>query len=125
MNSFLAGLVSALPLSVLGVTAMMIWGRQLPGALKASGADMSMSDSQVYLLFLGTFALAPLMFGVLSAVVYNWVKDPMLFRGIALGLAIVMSALALISHTPMAFPKIAANFAVAIAFGLLLPWLAK
>ena len=126
MNTFLAGLLSALPLSALGVAAMLIWGTQFLAALKAGGADMgSLSDGLLRLMFLATFALSPLLFGLVSAAVYNWVKDPLIFRAIALGLAILFSALALLSRTPMPAVKIIANFAVALSFGMLLPLLAR
>ncbi len=126
MNSFVAGLVSAVPLSVAGVAVMLIWGGPFVAALKAGGMDVDpMTDDQMRLLFLGTFALAPLMFGAVSAQVLNWVKDPSTFRLIVFGLAVLMSVLALVLRTPMALPKIAANLAVALAFGLLLPVLAR
>ena len=126
MNTFLAGLLSALPLSALGAAAMLIWGTQFVAALKAGGSDFgSMSDSLMQLLFLATFALSPLLLGLLSAAVYNWVKDPLIFRAVALGLAVLLSVLALVSRTPMPVPKIIANFAVALAIGMLLPLLAK
>jgi hypothetical protein len=84
-----------------------------------------MTETQIFYLFLAAFALAPFMFGLISALVYRWEDSLWLFRGIALGLAVLMTATALLQRTPMLGVKVFANFAVALAFGWLIPLLTR
>lgn len=124
MSRVVAGLVAAAPLSVLGVVYMLIWGRGMVTSLMANEIDSgSMTESQWTLIFLGSVALAPFAFGALSGVVYGWVKSPHLFRGLAAGLAVLFSLLAVISRTPMPFMKVVLNVAVALVLGVLVPLL--
>ncbi len=126
MNPFVAGLLSALPLSALGIAYMLFAGGKFVALLTSGGGgEQAFSESQARLLMLGSFALAPLAFGLVSALVYRWVASPNIFTSIALGAAVVMSLLVLVTRTPMTVEKIVMNFLVGLAFGLLLPYLAR
>ena len=126
MNNILAGVLAALPLSVLGVIYMLVGGRNLVQALKsADTGESDMTDQQWFYLMLGSLALAPFIFGVIAGLVYGWVDDPLIFLGLALGLAALFSLLAWVSRTPMRLTKIIMNFLVALDFGILLPLLAS
>jgi len=105
---------------------MLVGGRKLVQTLKSANTDEnSMTDKQWFYLMLGSLALAPFVFGVIAGLVYGWVGDPMIYLGLALGLAVLFSLLALVSRTPMRWTKIVMNFCVALDFGLLLPLLAS
>jgi hypothetical protein len=84
-----------------------------------------MAETQVFYLFLAAFALAPFMLRLISALVYTCVDSLWLFRGIAVGLAVLMTAATLLQRTPMLGVKVFANFAVALAFGWLIPLLTR
>jgi hypothetical protein len=125
MNRFLAAELAAVPIALLGVVYLLVAGRQFVRRMQAAGVDLApLSDDQVYYLFLATFALAPFFFAVAAAVVYGWAGSAGLFLGVTVGLALLLSVVALATRTPLAGWKIAANFVVALGFGLLLPLLA-
>lgn len=121
MNRFVAGLVSSLPLSLIALIVMLIWGRQIIAAMQSGEAEPGMSDRQLYWLILAGMVLYPFVFGLISALVYGWAGSPVRFRQIAIGLALVMTIAAVVSRTPFMAPKIIANLAVAGVYGWMLP----
>ena len=126
MSNITAGLVAALPLSVLGIVYMLVGGKQLVQALKSSDAsEASMTDQQWFYLMLGSLALAPFVIGAIAGLVYGWLGSQQFFLGLALGMAVVFSVFAWVSRTPLKLTKIVMNFLVALDFGILLPILAS
>jgi hypothetical protein len=126
MSDITAGVVAAIPLSVLGILYMLIGGKRLVQALKSSEAgEASMTDQQWFYLMLGSLALAPFAFGIVAGLVYGWLGNQQYFLGLALGMAVVFSIFAWVSHTPLKLTKIVMNFLVALDFGILLPLLAS
>ncbi len=126
MNRFVAGLVAGVPLAVVGIIAMLIWGRALVASIKSASADAgSMTDNQWFYLMLGSMAVAPFVGGLIAALVYGWVGSAQWFLVAALGLAVLFTIAAIGTRTPMMGLKIVANFAVALCYGLLLPWLTR
>lgn len=126
MNRFLVALLVALPLSILGAGYMLISGHKAVASLMVVDPDLShMTEGQLYYLFFAAFSLAPFVFGLISALVWGWLDSIWLFRGLALGLAVVMTVAAIAQRTPMLGIKVVANFGVALAFGWLLPLLAN
>ena len=122
MNTFLAGLLAALPISVLGLGYMLLSGRKFVAALQSADADIgTLPGDQPYYLFLAAFSLSPFFFAIPAAFVYTRTGSQQHFLGLTLGLAVLLSLLAIISKTPLTGFKIAANFIVALSFGLLLP----
>lgn len=126
MNRFLAALLAALPLSILGAGYMLISSRKSVASLRTADPDLShLTEVQLYCLFLAAFAIAPFVFGLISALIFGWLDSIWLYRGLALGLALLMTVAAVVQRTPMLGIKVVANFAVALAFGWLLPLLAN
>jgi hypothetical protein len=126
MSNILAGIIAALPLSVLGIIYMLVAGKKLVQEFKSSDtSEASMTDQQWFYLMLASLALAPFVFGVIAGLVYGWVGSPQFFLGLTLGMAVVFSVFAWVSHTPMKLTKIVMNFMVALDFGILLPLLAS
>lgn len=125
MNRFSAALLAALPLSIVGAGYMFFYGRKAVNSLRVGDPDLAqMSGDQLYYLFLAAFSLAPFLFGIVSVLIYGWLGSTWLFRGLALGLAVLMTIAAVVQRTPMLGVKVIGNFAVALAFGWLLPLLA-
>lgn len=122
MNRFVAGLVAGIPLALIGVIAMLIWGRGMVASLKTS-TDTGMTDDQWFYLMLGGIAAMPFLYGLISALIYGWIGSPQWFLGVALGLAVLMTVAAIATRTPLMGVKIVANFAVALAYGILIPLL--
>ena len=80
MSKIVAGLVAGIPLSVIGIVYMLVGGQRMISALMDSDASFAeFPDGALFWLFLGTFALAPLVFGALSGVVYGWIGSPLWF----------------------------------------------
>lgn len=125
MNNILAGLLAAVPLSALGIGYMLWKGSTLVQVLQSDSTEAgNMSAGSWFYLMLGSFALAPFVFGILAGLVFSWIGDPLVYRLLALGMAVVFSVLAVLSRTPMVPAKVAMNFLVALDFGLLVPLLA-
>lgn len=125
MNNALAGLLAAVPLSFLGIGYMLWKGSGLVQVLLSDSTEAKiMSEQGWFYLMLGSFALAPFVFGILAGLVFGWVGDTLAYRLLALGLAVLFSLLALLSRLPMVPAKVAMNFLVALNFGLLVPLLA-
>ena len=126
MNRILAGLLAALPLSLLGILYMVLRGKEMIKLVNQSDSEgASFSEKQWFVLFLVSMALAPFVFGVIAALVYGWVGNWKTFIGLAIGIAVLLSILAYTSRSPMPFTKTIMNFLVAIDLGALLPFLAK
>jgi hypothetical protein len=124
-SKILSGVLAGIPLSAVLVVYMLIRGKAFVQMLKSAGSDMnSMSDTTMFWLFLGTFVIMGLFFGGLAGIVYYFIGASKTFLWLALGLAILLSFLAAISHTPMVIDKVALNFTVALLLGILIPILA-
>ncbi len=124
-NKFLAGLLAGVILALVFVLYYLVRGRVFVAMLKGNSPEMAgMSDKAMYFMFLGAFAFMAILFGVAASVVYRFVGAPVKFLGLALGLAVVASILAIVSRTPMPVDKIFMNFAVGGILGWLVPLLA-
>ncbi len=125
MNRFVAGIVAAVPISIIGAIYVVGWGKKMVSSLIASDPSMAegMNEGQWYIVFLVTMVLAPLLLGLISALVYGWAKSPTIFLGISLGAAVLITIAAIATRTPAMGMKIVANFLVALDFGILLPLL--
>ncbi len=125
MNTTVAGLIAALPLSAVGIVYMLLRGQKIITAITANaGEGEAMSNSQWFILLLASLAVMPFVFALASAFIYGRLANPPVFVSVAFGAAVLFSILALATHTPMLIEKIVMNFLVAVAFGLLMPYLA-
>lgn len=124
MNKIVAGLIAALPLSIVGAAYMALKGQHFVSVLQNSTkGDNPMTTQQWTVLMFAALTLAPFILGIAAGVVYGWVGKPLPFLALAGGLALLFSILALAGRTPLALEKVVMNFLVALAFGVLLPWL--
>ena len=126
MNPVLAGILAAIPLSLLGILYMLLRGRALVQVLQTENPEAGdMTTNQWFILMFGALALAPFLLGILSGLIFRWLGNPPLFMGIALGAATLFTILAWVSRTPMPGEKTVMNWLVALDFGLLMPFLTQ
>jgi ABC-type Mn2+/Zn2+ transport system permease subunit len=124
MNPILAGILAAIPLSLLGMFLMLRRGRDLVKVLQADSQEAdSLTATQWYWLMYSTLGLAPLLFGILAGIVFNWLDNQFIYLAIALGAAALFTILAWSRQTPLRGEKTVMNWLVALDFGLLLPLL--
>ena len=123
-NRLIAGLVAGLPISALCTLYTLLRKEHVVTQFKAIDASLAQFSNGTFLLMLLTgFAFVGPMLGILAGLAYQWIPSASLFLSLALGLAVLFSLIALISHTSFTFEKIVLNFAVSLSFGFGLPWL--
>ena len=125
MKPILAGLLSGLVLDLAFILYLLVRGRILVAFFCEQDESISrMPEKDLFAIILGGFVLAGLAFGAISGWVYALIGSPAYFIGLAFGLAILFSILALVSKQPLIPDKIAWNLAVGGLLGLLVPLLA-
>lgn len=121
-TNILAGLKAGLPLAGLFVLYFLVRGKAFVALMKSTDTQFAnMTDQQVFLMFLASFAFGALLLGAAAGLVYSLVGASNTFRFLALGLAVLMSVLALVTRTPMPADKVLMNVAVAGVLGYLIP----
>lgn len=124
MSAFAVGLIAGLPLAVVFLLYVVVRSDSFLNMLQsASNKGLSMSFSSPRLLIAAGFVLASLFFGVLASLVYRWIGAPLPFLALALGLAVLLSVLALSSRTPLPGDKVFMNLVVALILGVGVPYL--
>lgn len=81
------------------------------------------TNRTLLLIILVCFVSAAFLFGLVAGIVYGWLGATSTYRMVALGLAILLSFLAVISRTPLLGDKIFWNFAVSGVLGVMVPLL--
>jgi|Deesub1362A_J573_1020465.scaffolds.fasta_scaffold03076_1 hypothetical protein len=130
ISAITAGLLSAIPIGLINALIIYLRANNVVVAVQKDPPFNRMSFQQIRLLFTAAFGLGMFVLGPLSGLAYQfgvnrWHWQGFTFLGLAVGLAILLSILALVSRTPFAGEKIIMNFVVGIGFGLLIPWLTK
>jgi hypothetical protein len=120
-TKILAGLFAGIALAVGFTVYMLVRGKAFVNLVTSDESMQSMSPKVWFYIFLGAFIIAALGFGAFSGLVYHWLGSRVLFTGIALGAALLLSLLALMSKTPMPWDKVAMNFMVGGLLGVLTP----
>ena len=125
MSNFVSGLVAGLPLGVLGAIYSMARYEALVAVFQEGDAEMAaMGEGAMRLMLLAMFGLGPLLLGGVAGLVYGAIGSQQTYLGLAVGIAIVASILAVAVRTPLMGDKIVMNFAVALLLGMLIPRLA-
>jgi hypothetical protein len=119
--AFIAGLALAATFGVY----FLLRGKAFVTALQAADTSMaSSSPKTLFWSFLGAFILAAFLLAFIAGFVYSKIGAPLPFLGLAFGLALAASILAVVSKTPLIPDKVGANFMVAGVLGVLIPFLA-
>jgi len=126
VNKIVAGLLAGLPLVAVFGIYFALRGKALVEVIVAeSGESLTAVPGNAMLWGMGTsFILVAFVFGIIASLVYGAVGSQVKFLGIALGAAVVLSVLAIISRTPLIGDKVSMHFAVALVLGLAVPWIA-
>lgn len=122
-TKIITSLLAGAPLSALFALYFLVHGKVFVEMVTSSGdpGAQMMPQRVWYTLFLVSFVLAGLLFGVGAFFLYGKIGSPLRFRlGILTG-ALLLSALAVLSRTPLVWDKIIAHFAVAVTLSLLIP----
>ncbi len=125
-ETIIAGLLAGLVLGLFMTIFTLFRGRKLSALLVQQDAQLAKIGEKVlfYLVLLSTFLFSCLV-GVLAGMVFNWVGSRISFTVLGLGMAGVLSALAMVSRTPLIPEKIVMNFLVGGTLGLLIPYFMK
>jgi hypothetical protein len=106
------------------IVYILVRGRALAAALQQQEESIAKTPKKTLMILIyASFIGASLLFGAISGLVYGWLGMPA-FRYAALGAAVALSLLALVSRTPLVLDKIIWNVAVGVALGFLVPLLA-
>ena len=122
-SNVLAGLVAGVVLGVIFIGYLALRGEAFARVMQEDSDLGTMTTSQMRWVLVAMFGGGALLWGIGAGLIYGWVASPSTYRLLAGGAAVVLSLLALISKTPLIPDKIFMNFAVAINYGFLLPWL--
>lgn len=124
MSPLLAGLAAGGILALFFVAYTLLREDKLVAGFRGLDQEMAQVPARkLVLMLLGGFVLAALIFGVVAGLVYSMLGTT-LFYAVAFGGALVFSALALLSKTPMAGEKVIWTLAVGGVLGVLVPILA-
>ncbi len=126
------GLIAAVPVAI--VCALLIWGRSSAIHQEVDGGMQVVGFSgHNPIVWIGSWVAIALVFGVAATWVYgymssHWNWGPMPFLALALVLAVVLTMLGFLKifngqPHPFRYDWIGLNFAFAIGFGYLIPWL--
>ena len=122
MSYFMAGLLTGGVLVFVFILYDLIRGKTLANFFKGQDESFAhLSDSVLCAIILAGFIGAAILFGIAGGLVFGLLGAPSYFTLIALGVATLLSGLAIVSKTPLTVDKIVWNFAVGGLLGVLVP----
>jgi hypothetical protein len=123
MSSFAAGLLSGVALAMVFAVYTVIRRSAVLNGFRATDESIAnIPESTLFYLVLGAFSSAAVLLGVAAGFAYGWLGQP-LFTIAAFGAAIVLSVIAVLSRTVMAWDKVFWNLATGAVLGLVIPLL--
>ena len=120
LSGFIAGSILGI---VLGIYVVVREDKLVMFFKDQDDSIAKMSDRALFVIILGCFLSAALLFGVLAGLVYAWLGVTSIYVMVAIGAAVLLSLLAVVSRTPLVGDKIFWNFAVGGVLGLMVPLL--
>jgi uncharacterized membrane protein len=121
LSGFIAGFILGI---VLGIYVLVRKDKLVMFFKDQDESIARMSDRALFVIILGCFISAALMFGVLAGLVYAWLGVTSIYVMVSIGAAVLLSLLAVVSRTPLVGDKIFWNFAVGGVLGFMVPLLA-
>jgi hypothetical protein len=120
-NRVLVGIVAGIPISLLCLGYVALRRDAVVALFAAGDGSEALSPRAASGLAFGTaVAIGPCL-GLLAAFVHGWLPSEAAYTALAIGLATLLSVVALISRTPMMVEKIVLNYTVALVLGVLAP----
>jgi len=117
----LVGIVAGIPISLLCL-AYVALRRDTVMALFAEGdGSEALPPAAASALAFGTAAAIGPGLGLLAALVYGWLPSETAYTTLALGLATLLSVVALASRTPLMVEKVVLNYVVALVLAVVAP----
>ncbi|MBE0690636.1 MAG: hypothetical protein IH587_11005 [Anaerolineae bacterium] len=120
----LSGLVASTPLAVILALYATLRGKELSARLTSTDAFATLSNEQATAVIAVGMVVGSLLLGVAAGLVYGRVESRQLFPVVALGLALLLSLVAVLTQTTLLPDKILGNFATAFVLGCFIPLLA-
>lgn len=122
MNStILAGLIADVLLALVFMGYLLVGGRAFVDILRQEDDMQRIPENTLFWLCLAGFSGAAITLGAIAGLIYGWIDSAQLFLGLSFGLAILASALAFLTRTPMPYDKVFMNLAVAGVLGVAIP----
>ena len=123
MDPILAGIVTSVPLMLVGAGYGWVKGKSFVAGLKAANPDKVYSNRRIVYLFLVLFVLPTFFLGVLSGGVYGFLGKPMQFLALEILLATIVSPWTARRDSPIVRWRIFFNYLSAVTFGVVIPLL--
>ena len=120
-NHLLAGLVAAIPISLLCLGYVAVRRDEVVQLLADGDASDSLPSGAATVLAFTVAAVAGPVLGMAAAVVHGWLPSEAAYVALAVALATLMSVMAVATRTPLMIEKIILNVAVLIALGFVAP----
>jgi hypothetical protein len=120
-NRFLVGIVAGIPISLLCLGYVALRRDAVVAQFAAGDGSEALSPQAASALVFGTAVAIGPGLGLLAAFVHGWLPSEAAYTALAIGLATLLSVVALASRTPMMLEKIVLNCAVALLLGVLAP----
>jgi hypothetical protein len=120
-NRFLAGAIAGIPISLLCLAYVAVRRDAVVALFTEGGGSEVLSPGVATGLAFGTAALIGPGLGLAAALVHGWLPSEGAYVAVALGLATLLSVVAVASRTPLMVEKVVLNYAVAIALGVVAP----
>jgi hypothetical protein len=122
-SRIIADLLAGSALAVVFVLYMILRGRALVAFFQGFDENIArLPYKTLFFIILAGFVGAALLFGGLAGVVYGLLGSSARFVFISFGAAVLFSALAVVSKTPLVGDKIVWNFTVGGVLGILVPF---
>lgn len=123
MSHFLAGLLAGIILASALTVYVLVRGNHLVTFFKSLDQNVAhISDRGLFVAILMVFWAVSLVFGIMAGLVYDWLPEPSYFPGLAVGSALALNLIAVVSRTPLTQDKIVWNIAVGGFLGILIPF---
>jgi hypothetical protein len=120
-NRILAGIVAGIPISLLCLAYVALRRDHVVALFAGGEGPEALSPPAASALAFGTAAAIGPALGLLAALVYGWLPSEGAYVALALGLATLLSVVALASRTPLMVEKVVLNCAVALMLGIVAP----
>lgn len=120
-NRFLAGVIAGIPISLLCLGYVAVRRDEMVALFTEGGGSEALSPAAASVLALVAAACIGPGLGLLAAFVHGWLPSEAAYTALALGLATLLSVVAVASRTPLMVEKVVLNYAVAIALGVVAP----
>lgn len=120
-NRFLVWVIAGIPISLLCLGYVALRRDTVMALLTAGDGSEALPPAAASALAFGTAAAIGPGLGLLAALVYGWLPSEATYTTLALGLATLLSVVALAFRTPLMVEKVVLNYVVALVLAVVAP----